>query len=58
MVTTLASCCEPGNPRIYEAISGDGRDCPLGATKAVHLEYLVDVLSQEFDFDAIDASVL
>ena len=58
VVTTLASCCEPGNPRIYEAISGDGRDYPLGATKAVHLEYLVDVLSQEFDFDAIDASVL
>ena len=58
VVTKLASCCEPGTPRFYESSTIDRRLYPLGATKAVHIDWLVDALGEEFDYDAIDASVL
>lgn len=56
-VTKIADACEPGAPRMYSWIDPD-EDYPLGVTAAVHFDFLVSVFSHDFDFHAIDASVL
>jgi hypothetical protein len=57
VITKLAGACEPEDPRMYYPIDGD-EGYPLGATRAVHFDMLVDAFREEFDFLAIDASVL
>jgi hypothetical protein len=57
VITKLADACEPENPKMYYPIDAD-QGYPLGATRALHFDTLVDAFRQEFDFHAIDAGVL
>jgi hypothetical protein len=57
VVTKLADACEPENPKMYYPIDAD-QGYPLGATRALHFDMLVDAFRQEFDFHAIDAGAL
>lgn len=57
VVTKLRDACRPDEPKLYYPADGD-QSAPLGATKAVHFDHLVDLLSRDFDFHAIDAAVL
>jgi hypothetical protein len=57
VITKLADACEPETPKMYYPIDPD-QHYPLGATRAVHFDMLIHALRQDFDFHAIDASVL
>jgi len=57
VVTKLVDACEPDTPRMYYPIEAH-QDYPLGATRAVHFDLLLYAFRQEFEFDAIDATVL
>jgi hypothetical protein len=57
VVTKLSDACTPEDPQMYYPIDAD-QGYPLGATRAVHFDMLVDAFRQEFDFQAIDAGVL
>jgi hypothetical protein len=53
-VTKIADACEPEGLRMIDAT----QDYPLGVTAAVHFDFLVRAFGHDFDFNAIDASVL
>jgi hypothetical protein len=57
VITKLPDACGPEHPKMYYPIDAD-QGYPLGATRAVHFDLLVDAFRQEFDFHAIDARVL
>jgi hypothetical protein len=57
VVTKLADACGPSGRQMYDPVDTD-QDYPVGVTQAVHLDQLVDAFCQQFDFHAIDASVL
>jgi len=57
VVTRLPDACEPADLKIYRPIESS-QAYPLGSTGVVHLDWLVELLSNEFDFHAIDAGVL
>lgn len=57
VITKLQGACEPQTPKMYYPIDSD-QHYPLGATRAVHFDLLIHALCQDFDFHAIDASVL
>ena len=56
-VTKIADACELGSPRMYSGIEPN-EEYPLGVTAAVHFDFLVSAFGHDFDFHAIDASVL
>jgi hypothetical protein len=57
IITKSADACDAGSPRMYTGLGPD-EDYPLGVTAAVHFDLLVGAFGQEFDFNAIEASVL
>jgi hypothetical protein len=57
VVTKLPAACDQDSPRMYSPLAPSPK-YPVGATQARYATAFFDGLRQDFDFDAVDASVL